>query len=159
MAMKKAYFFSLDSFLGLLIFTLGMFLMFQLSISAPELDQPYFYATDIVNIFSSTKVSDLSLTGDYGILSSLLNGKEDYYINDIIAEYYSNPALYPGDQFNIILDTFLTQLISKKYKISIYVGNTLVYGSDPADASFLTTKASLINVNNEFKKYEVKVWL
>lgn len=58
--MKKAFFFSLDAFFAVIIFTLILVSIYSYFISTQELRQQYFYSEDVLDLFINTKVDELS---------------------------------------------------------------------------------------------------
>ncbi len=56
---KKGFFFSLDSFMGLILFILTLALVYTFFIATHSLQQEFFISEDLLNTFSNVKIGDL----------------------------------------------------------------------------------------------------
>ena len=60
--MKKGFFFSIDSILALMLFGIVLTGIYSFFLTTHSIDQQFYFSEDILNRFSSTKVSELDLT-------------------------------------------------------------------------------------------------
>lgn len=56
---KKGFFFSLDSFMGLILFILTLTLVYSFFIASHSLQQEFFISEDFLNVFTNVRVGDL----------------------------------------------------------------------------------------------------
>lgn len=59
--MKKGFIFSFDSFLALVLFTLFTILIYLFFVFSTPVTQQYYFSEDIINVLSTTKISELNL--------------------------------------------------------------------------------------------------
>ena len=57
--MKKGFFFSLDAFFAIMIFTLVLVSIYGYFVNTQELRQQYFYSEDLLDIFINTKMDEI----------------------------------------------------------------------------------------------------
>ena len=69
--MKKGFFFSLDAFFAIMIFTLILVSIYGYFVNTQELRQQYFYSEDILNIFTNTRMENLQIVDTYSDLIEL----------------------------------------------------------------------------------------
>ena len=69
--MKKAFFFSMDAFFAVMIFTLVLLSVYSFFINVQELRQQYFYSEDLLDIFTTTKMGELNQLSDGNYLKQL----------------------------------------------------------------------------------------
>ncbi len=60
--MKKGFFFSLDSILALILFGVVLSGIYSFFLVTHSIDQQFYFSEDVLNRFSSIKVSELDLT-------------------------------------------------------------------------------------------------
>ena len=70
--MKKGFIFSFDSFLALVLFTLFTILIYLFFVFSTPVTQQYYFSEDIINVLSTTKISDLNLA-EYPDIELMVN--------------------------------------------------------------------------------------
>ena len=93
--MKKGYYFSIESLMGILVLTSSFFLintLFESPVPLPD----YRYATNLVGFMSHVSVSDICSNGCDGLALDTLSKKYGIYDNSIIDmmgyTYYKSPG-------------------------------------------------------------------
>ena len=141
--MKKAFFFSLDAFFAVIIFTLILVSVYGYFISTQELRQQYFYSEDLFNIFINTRMSELSpdaYPNIYALYDSEIpeirdNMNPDLTIMEQIVTLRNIKTEEANGAIKTILDELTGELFEGKYGFSFNVedwtygeegGNTIV---------------------------------
>ena len=78
---KKGFFFSLDAFFAILIFTLVLVSVYGYFINTQELKQQYFFSEDLFDIFINTRMNELG--GTYPEINELYNSEVDEIRNNM----------------------------------------------------------------------------
>ena len=68
---RKGFFFSMDAFFAILIFTVALVSIYGYFINAQELRQQYFYSEDMLDIFSNVRMGEIMEGGSYSDLNRL----------------------------------------------------------------------------------------
>ena len=119
MAMKKGFFFSLDAFFAVIIFTLILVSVYSFFINTQELRQQYFYSEDILNIFTNKRMENLQIVDtypdlielkQYGLIQNLTIIEEISYLQSKGYTNYSQRIFYNlthdflGDRYGVEFD-------------------------------------------------------
>lgn len=111
---KSGFFFSLDSFMGLILFILTLTLVYSFFIASHSLQQEFFISEDFLNVFTNVRVGDLDTARYPGIQCLISNKKIDDTSLSIIDE---TSILYDKDILNepdtIYTKYFLTDLTNQ----------------------------------------------
>lgn len=128
--MKKGFFFSLDAFFAIMIFTLVLVSVYGYFVNTQELRQQYFFSEDILDVFSKTKMSELDLdeinNENLNLLNqwNLING--DFTIIEQVISFknqgYSNRSEW-------IVNNLTSGLLSERYGFSFDIEG-LIYEKD-----------------------------
>ncbi len=154
---KSGFFFSLDSFMGLILFILTLALVYSFFIGSHSLEQEFFISEDFLNIFTNVKVSDIDTSRYSGIKclidnniikdtnliileeASILQEKNKdyakYFITDLTYQNpASNPVVVPPECSSV--DPFPTDkgLVPVQYDIDILLPVS-VYEKTTSDVS------------------------
>jgi len=73
---KKGFFFSMDAFFAILIFTVILISIYGYFVNTHELRQQYFYSEDILDIFTNIKMEEFEV-GNYPYVSGLYIHEDD----------------------------------------------------------------------------------
>ena len=128
--MKKCFFFSLDAFFAVLMFSIILVSIYSFFINTQELRQQYFYSEDILDILVNTKMDELLLlqNPDYQIQSldqqELIN--HELTIMEQISVFQNQ-----GNSFysEIIFQNLTHDFLGEKYGVEFSLEG-LIYGSD-----------------------------
>ena len=125
--MKKGFFFSLDAFFAIMIFTLILVSIYGYFVNTQELRQQYFYSEDVLDIFTNTRMSEINYQeiGNENLI--LLNDwnliNPDFTIMEQVISFnnqgYSNYSQW-------IVNNLTSDLLSDRYGFSFDVEG-LVY--------------------------------
>jgi hypothetical protein len=140
MAVKKAFFFSLDAFFAVIIFTLILVSVYGYFINVQELRQQYFYSEDVLDIFINTKMSDLGnggpldtnenlvLLDNYGLIDydmtimeqiTFLNNKG--YVNYSQWIFYNLTSDFFGEKYGTSFDVGFESIFESQKNITALV--------------------------------------
>ena len=134
--MKKGFFFSLDAFFAIMIFTLVLVSIYGYFVNTQELRQQYFYSEDLLDIFINTKMDEIDdnhpdIQDLY--VSEIPEVKDNMNPDLTIMEQIiilKNTNTEPGLEAAQTIITSLTyNLLSERYGISFDV-NGLIYEKD-----------------------------
>tara|TARA_Y100000034_G_scaffold88501_1_gene106240 strand:+ start:1035 stop:1481 length:447 start_codon:yes stop_codon:yes gene_type:complete len=127
---KKGFFFSLDAFFAIMIFTIILVSVYGYFINVQELRQQYFYSEDTLDIFINTKMEEvtyidehynLNLLDEWGLIDSDLTIMDQIIkLNDQGYPNYSQWIFY-----NLTSDFF-----GEKYGTGFRIGLTDIFESD-----------------------------
>lgn len=134
--MKKGFFFSMDAFFAILLFTLVITLIYLFFIAFSSLQQQYVFADDLLTLLDRTKISELDLTKYPGIASLNIKDKDVTIIEQVVT-YYNQSNFYA---INMTLDD-LTLSLKGNYKFSLDIGGALAYGNQSSGVSNLVARS------------------
>ena len=127
--MKKAFFFSMDAFFAVIIFTLILVSVYSYFISTQELRQQYFYSEDMFDLFINTRVGELKQFDEHINLQQLRQWnliEENLTVMEQISKFqnlgYTNYSQWVF--YNLTSDFF-----GAKYGVEFNLEG-LIYGSE-----------------------------
>lgn len=125
--MKKGFFFSLDAFFAIMIFTLILVSVYGYFINTHELRQQYFYSEDILNIFTKTKMNEINIDaiGNENLISLRDWNLIDYDLI-VIEQVISFKNKGYNNYSEWIVNNLTSDLLSKRYGFSFDIEG-LVY--------------------------------
>jgi len=149
---KEGFFFSLDSFMGLILFVLTLAMVYGFFVSSHSLHQEFFVSEDLLNIFTNIKIDDLDLTNKYQTIDSqvwdgkikdssllliegisILNDQNNQdavdFFNDLV---YNNPVAKTG-------------LVPVQYDIDVIISDSSLLGADSQNARSILARQRLIS--------------
>lgn len=137
---KKGFFFSIDAFMAILIFTVMIVSIYGYFINIHELRQQYFYSEDLLDIFINTHMNelDLSLT-NYPSIFALYSDNNDEVLDNMdpsltimeqIVTLRNNNTAGASVAATTIVTNLTTDLLGSKYGFSFDLGRDEIYGTE-----------------------------
>ena len=132
--MKKGFFFSLDAFFAIMIFTLILVSIYGYFINTQELRQQYYFSEDLLDIFTSVKMEEIDYPDINDLYESQIPEVRDNMYKDItvidqiiiLKNNNTEPALNAAQTIAIGLTE---NLLDERYGISFDVQG-LIYERD-----------------------------
>jgi len=128
--MKKGFFFSMDAFFAVMIFTLILVSIYGYFINIQELRQQYFYSEDLLDVFTNTKmgeIGDLEFNKNLELLKNWKLINEDLTIMDqmilLNERGYSNYSQW-------IFYNLTSDFLGGKYGSGFSIGLEEIFESD-----------------------------
>jgi len=128
--MKKGFFFSMDAFFAVMIFTLILVSVYGYFINIQELRQQYFYSEDLLDVFTNTKmgeIGDLEFNKNLELLKNWKLINEDLTIMDqmilLNERGYSNYSQW-------IFYNLTSDFLGGKYGSGFSIGLEEIFESD-----------------------------
>src|SRR3989344_6726960 len=128
--MKKGFFFSMDAFFAIMIFTLILVSVYGYFINIQELRQQYFYSEDLLDVFTNTKmgeIGDLEFNKNLELLKNWKLINEDLTIMDqmilLNERGYSNYSQW-------IFYNLTSDFLGGKYGSGFSIGLEEIFESD-----------------------------
>jgi hypothetical protein len=137
--MKKAFIFSMDAFLAIVLFVLIIFLIYTFSISLSGLNQQYFFSDDILTALSEVKISELD-PNNYKEIDALKIKDPDATIVEQIVTFQQNAKM---SAYGVTVINDIISKINKNMNTAIYISDSLIYGTDPRDIVNIITRTRL----------------
>jgi hypothetical protein len=137
--MKKAFIFSMDAFLAIVLFVLIIFLIYTFSISLSGLNQQYFFSDDILTALSEVKISELD-PNNYKEIDALKIKDPDATIVEQIVTFQQNAKM---SSYGVTVINDIISKINKNMNTAIYISDSLIYGTDPRDIVNIITRTRL----------------
>jgi hypothetical protein len=137
--MKKAFIFSMDAFLAIVLFVLIIFLIYTFSISLSGLNQQYFFSDDILTVLSEVKISELD-PNNYKEIDALKIKDPDATIVEQIVTFQQNAKM---SSYGVTVINDIISKINKNMNTAIYISDSLIYGTDPRDIVNIITRTRL----------------
>lgn len=148
---KRGFFFSLDSFLAIILFTVVLVMIYIFFIQFSPLQQQYYFSEDLLTVFSNVEIQDLDINIDnpelskYPRISDLVANKK---INDTtvtlleqIATFYIEDDI---DSATVMVDDLSTDLFKEQYGVALDIGGEEVYSQQTEDVVSLLARQRLI---------------
>ena len=139
--MKRAFIFSLDAFLAIILFIFIIFLIYTSSISFFGLNQQYFFTDDLLNTLSNVKINELDL-GNYPQISAQvfdkkINNTDTVLIEQIVTFKLNDDPLDGSNKDNakMFVDSIIIKIRDEKLKSAISIGDALPFYGDELDAN------------------------
>ena len=150
---KSGFFFSLDSFMGLILFILTLALVYSFFIGSHSLEQEFFISEDFLNIFTNVKVSDID-TSRYSVIENQINTNVIKDTNLLLVEevsilYNQNPQDSKDFINNLVYEDIVTKkgLIPIQYDIDLLFNKLSLYPEKNADtSSAVITRQRLVSI-------------
>jgi len=128
--MKKGFFFSLDAFFAIMIFTLVLVSVYGYFVNTQELRQQYYFSEDLFNIFTSVRMEEINLESEYSTGIKQLN---DWGFIDMDMKLIDQVVALKNDGYSNysewIIRDMTYSLFSDRYGISFDI-NGLIYEKD-----------------------------
>ena len=140
--MKRAFIFSMDAFLAIVLFVLVIFLIYTFSISLSGLNQQYFFSDDLLTTLSEIKINELDLNSYPRINQLIIDGK----IKDTDIKLVEQMVILEsrGDHTSASMITEdIINKINQNMNAAVYVGDIKLYGNDPGNVTNIITRARL----------------
>ena len=97
---KKGFFFTVDAFLAILIFTLILFSLFSYYVSSKSLTQQFYYSEDLLEVINSIELLELD-PAKYSIIGEIIANQdlEDLTITPLegISTFYNTNSLLKAE--------------------------------------------------------------
>lgn len=135
--MKKGFFFSLDAFFAIMIFTLILVSIYGYFINTQELRQQYYFSEDLLDIFTSVKMEEIDLS-TYPDINNLYESQipevrdnmyKDIKVIDQIIILKNNNAEPALNAAQTIITSLTENLLDERYGLSFDV-NGPIYKRD-----------------------------
>ena len=138
MNMKKGFFFSMDAFFSILLFTIVIALIYLFFISFTSLQQQYIFADDLLTLLNRIKINELDLSKYPGISSLSIGNKNVTIVEQVVIfQDQSNQ-----NAIDIIIDD-LTSGLKGNYKFSLDIGNSIAYGTSSSNITNLVARSRI----------------
>ena len=140
--MKRAFIFSMDAFLAIILFVLVIFLIYTFSISLSGLNQQYFFSDVLLTTLSEIKINELDLNSYPRINQLIIDGK----IKDTDIKLVEQMVILEsrGDHASASMITEdIINKINQNMNAAVYVGDIKLYGNDPGNVTNIITRARL----------------
>jgi len=161
---KKAFFFTMDVVICIMILTIGFLLVWTSTSGEPPKEQPMFLANDIASLLSNTKNAD--------IMGMITGGNVDYVKDPELTMFEQIGIFYVTGNSNRIedyLDDTLKGILPDQYEMDIRFDDEVFYNSTPITKTYnesgflISAKRVIVVVTNKTKLHgpfvgEVRVW-
>ncbi len=142
--MKKGFFFSLDAFFAIMIFTLILVSIYGYFVNTQELRQQYFYSEDLLDIFINTKMSEIDIVEINNENLNQLNQwnmiNPDFTIMEQVV-YFNDKGYSNYSQW--IVNNLTSDLLSDRYGFSFDVQG-LIYARE-GNATSLVSRQRFVS--------------
>ena len=141
--MKKAFIFSMDAFLAIILFIFVIFIIYTFSLQFTNLNQQYFFSEDLLTDLSNVKINDLDLNNYPGINQLITSGKINNTDISLVEQIVTFKLNNDDGASNIIISNILSKIGSEKFKSAIYIGSYGVYGNGPENSANIISRTRL----------------
>jgi len=164
---RKAYFFSIDAFIAMIVISTGIFLIFFSTSAEPPKTNVFGLAEDLTNYLSATKIHDINdELYPYIKKLKLENNITDYSntLMEQIGEFYIKKNLETAENFTKIL-TY--NIVSAQYSYQVLVNRTNIYNktlkSQKKASTIISSKTIIMGILNDSCVWgpldaEVRIW-
>ena len=136
--MKKGFFFSLDAFFAIMIFTLVLVSVYGYFVNTQELRQQYFYSEDLLDLFIKTKMSEINIAEINNENLNQLNQwnmiNPDFTIMEQVV-YFNDKGYLNYSQW--VVNNMTSDLLSDRYGFSFDVQG-LIYAREGSATSLVS---------------------
>jgi len=116
--MKKGFFFSMDAFFAIMIFTMVLVSVYGYFVSTNELRQQYYFSEDLLDLFTKIKMSEMNEVDTHPDLSRLKQWdliNDDLTVTDQVI-YLKNKGYSNYSEW--IVNNLTSGLLSERYGLS-----------------------------------------
>ncbi len=131
--MKKGFIFSLDSFFALIMFTLFTIMIYFFFIFSSPTIQQYYFSEDLLNVLSSTKISDLS-PSYVNINNMINNGTIKDTSSSVLEAIISLQAEGNTGAACLIFKDITNNILPPGYKIGLDLSSSNICGDQMSNA-------------------------
>ena len=146
---KKAYYFTLDAFIAVIILAAGFFLIKSTYITVPMSSDVEHISDDILDLLSSAKAAEFGIYPENNESTAL----------EAIGESYSKNE---AEGINLIIQEIIekNKVIPENYEVSLYVDNSRVYGDEASiqGTKLLITARRIVFGYYEDSSYNIIFW-
>ncbi|MAG47210.1 hypothetical protein CL617_01275 [archaeon] len=114
---KRGFFFSLDSFMGLILFVLTLAIVYSFFVATHSLQQEFFISEDLLNVFTNVKIDELDLSKHLGIsalIPTTIENTDVLLIEEIFILYDKDQAENPVTTNS---ETFVTDIVTDEFNV------------------------------------------
>jgi len=165
---KKAYYYSLDAFIAIIVITIGLFIVLQSGSNAQPKQNIYIFSESITNYFTHTKIYDLN---DELYPTTIKVWKQDgtitYFTNNLLeqtGELYAKGQLPLANQF---VENVTGNAIDPNFNFELIIDNIQIFNETkiPKENSKSLISSTvlitgLIDASTSWGPYvaEIRVW-
>ena len=165
---KKAYYYSLDAFIAIIVITIGLFIVLQSGSNVQPKQNIYLFSESITNYFTHTKVYDLN---DELYPATIKVWKQDgtinYFTNSLLeqtGEFYAKGQLSLANQF---AENVTGNAIDPNFNFELIINGTQIFNETKIpkenSKSLISTTiliTGLIDASTSWGPYvaEIMVW-